>query len=71
MKSTQRVAALLTHPDVEKAAASVGISAKTLLRWMKEAEFDAAYRKEQVRGVPQRILDGHIFAATWRQRIHA
>ena len=39
------VAALLTHRNIEESAGAVGISAKTLLRWMKEPEFDAAYRK--------------------------
>ena len=39
------VAALLTHRNIEEAAGAVGISAKTLLRWMKEPEFDAAYRE--------------------------
>jgi len=39
------IAALLTHRHIEEAASAVGISAKTHLRWMKEPEFDAAYRK--------------------------
>ena len=30
---------------MEEAAAAVKISAKTLLRWMKEQDFDAAYRE--------------------------
>jgi hypothetical protein len=41
----RREAALLTHRNIEEAAGAVGISAKTLLRWMKEPEFDAACRE--------------------------
>ena len=37
--------ALLSHRNVEETARAVGISANTLLRWMKEREFDAAYRE--------------------------
>jgi hypothetical protein len=38
------IAALLTHRNVEEAASAVQISTKTLLRWMKEPEFDRAFR---------------------------
>ena len=38
----QAVAALLSHRSIEDAAREVGISANTLLRWMKEPEFRAA-----------------------------
>ncbi|MFZ0935807.1 MAG: hypothetical protein WA015_15910 [Bryobacteraceae bacterium] len=34
---------MLTHRNVEEAARAVGICANTLLRWMKEPEFEAAY----------------------------
>jgi hypothetical protein len=44
-KMEQAIAALLTHINVEAAARTVGISGTTLLRWMKEPEFDAAYRE--------------------------
>ncbi len=44
-KMEEAIAALLTQRNVEEAAKSVGISTKTLLRWMKDLEFDAAYRK--------------------------
>jgi hypothetical protein len=40
----QAVAALLTQPNIDMAAQSVGISPNTLLNWMKVPEFDAAYR---------------------------
>ena len=44
-KKEQAVAALLTQRTTEEAARSVGIGPATLLRWMKEPEFDAAYRE--------------------------
>jgi hypothetical protein len=43
-KKEEAVAALLVQRNLEDAARAAGISAKTLLRWMKEPEFDAAYR---------------------------
>ncbi|MGO9013283.1 MAG: hypothetical protein ACLQPN_24565 [Bryobacteraceae bacterium] len=42
-KKEQAIVALLTHRNVEEAARAVGICANTLLRWMKEPEFEAAY----------------------------
>ena len=44
-KQEEAIAALLTQRNIEEAAGAAGIAAKTLLRWMKEPEFDAAYRK--------------------------
>jgi hypothetical protein len=44
-KKEEAVAALLVQRNLEDAARAVGISPKTLLRWMKEPEFDAAYRE--------------------------
>ena len=43
-KKEEAVAALLVQRNFEDAARAVGISPKTLLRWMKAPEFDAAYR---------------------------
>jgi len=43
-KKEDAIAALLTQRTVEEAAKSLNIATKTLLRWMKEPEFDAAYR---------------------------
>lgn len=43
-KKEEAIAALLTQRNVEAAARSVGIGANTLLRWMKDRDFDAAYR---------------------------
>jgi hypothetical protein len=44
-KKEEAIAALLAHRSLEDAARAVGISTKTLLRWLKEPQFDAAYRK--------------------------
>lgn len=44
-KMQQAIAALLSHRSIEQAANEVGISATTLQRWMKEAEFQAELRK--------------------------
>ena len=41
-KQEATIVALLSHRSIEEAARAVPISAKTLLRWMKEPEFDAA-----------------------------
>jgi hypothetical protein len=43
-KKEEAVAALLVQRNLEDAARAIGISPKTLLRWMKEPEFDVAYR---------------------------
>src|ERR1700692_3701634 len=43
-KQEEAVAALLTQRNLEEAAKTVGIAPNTLLKWMKEPEFDAAYR---------------------------
>ena len=44
-KKEEAIAALLTQPNIEHAARSVGIGPATLVRWMKEPEFDTAYRQ--------------------------
>ena len=44
-KREEAVAALLTHRNVEDAARAAGVGVSTLLRWMKEPEFEAAYRE--------------------------
>lgn len=43
-KKDEAIAALLTQRNIDEAARSVGIAPNTLLRWMKEPEFDRAYR---------------------------
>ena len=44
-KKEDAIVALLTHRNIEEAATAIGIAAKTLLRWMKEPEFDSSYRE--------------------------
>ena len=44
-KREEAIAALLTQRNVEDAARAAGVGVSTLLRWMKEPEFDAAYRE--------------------------
>jgi hypothetical protein len=44
-KMEDAVVALLTQRNLEEAAKSVGISTRTMLRWMKEPEFKEAFRK--------------------------
>jgi len=43
-KKEEAIVALLTTRTTEEAARAVNVSPKTLLRWQKEPEFDAAYR---------------------------
>ena len=43
-KREEAIAALLSQRNLEDAARLVGIAPKTLLRWLKDPEFDAAYR---------------------------
>lgn len=44
-KMEEAIAALLTQRNVEEAAKAVGVATKTLLRWMKEPQFQTAYRE--------------------------
>ena len=44
-KMEQAIAALLSHRSIEEAAREVGISPNTLMRWMKEPEFQATCRE--------------------------
>jgi hypothetical protein len=44
-KQEEAIAALLSQRNVEDAARVAGVGARTLLRWMKLPEFDAAYRE--------------------------
>ena len=64
-KKEQAIVALLTHRNVEDAARAVGISANTLLRWMRDPEFEAAYREARRRLFSQAIerLQGAAGAA--------
>src|SRR5579864_8727316 len=66
-KKEEAVAALLVQRNLEDAARAVGISPKTLLRWMKEPEFDTAYRAARRAAFGQaiaRLQQGSSAAAT-------
>jgi transposase-like protein len=54
-KKEQAIAALLTQRNIEEAAKSIGIGANTLLRWMKEPEFQKAYRDARRQAFGQSI----------------
>jgi len=43
-KKEEAIAALLTNRNMEEAAKAAGIGTRTLLRWLKEPEFDREYR---------------------------
>src|SRR2546422_356990 len=66
-KKEQAIAALLSHRNVEEAARAIRISANTLQRWIKEPEFDAAYREARRTAFWQslaRLQDGAGAAVT-------
>ena len=44
-KKEEAIVALLSQRNLEEAAKSIGIGGNTLLRWLKDPEFDAAYRE--------------------------
>ena len=52
-KKEEAIAALLSQPSIEQAARVAGIGPKTLLRWLKLPEFQAAYREARRDGFGQ------------------
>ena len=54
-KKEAAVAALLTHRNIEEAAKAIGVAPNTLLKWMKDREFSAAYRRARSAAVTQSI----------------
>ena len=44
-KREQAIAALLTYPTIKQAAKAVGVHEITLIKWMKQQEFDALYQR--------------------------
>jgi hypothetical protein len=54
-KKEEAIAALLTHRNIDEAAQAAKIGTNTLLRWMKESEFDEAYRAARRQAVHQSI----------------
>ena len=66
-KQDEAIAALLTQRNIEEAAKAAGISANTLLRWLKVPEFQAAYREARRAAFGQavaRLQQGTSAAAT-------
>jgi hypothetical protein len=54
-KQEQAVAALFDHATIAQAAATVGVSERTLRRWMQEPDFEAEHR-----AVRRRIVEDAI-----------
>ena len=48
-KKEEAISALLSQRNMEEAARVAGIGTKTLLRWLKIPEFQAAYRQARRR----------------------
>jgi transposase-like protein len=66
-KMEAAIAALLTQRNVEEAAKAAGISTPTLLRWMKQPEFQTAYREARRSAYSQavaKLQQGATAAAT-------
>ena len=66
-KKEEAIAALLTQRNLDEAAKSIGIAPNTLLKWMKQPEFDAAYREARRAAFGQavaRLQQGTSAAAT-------
>jgi hypothetical protein len=49
----------LTQRNLEEAARSIGIDPKTLLRWMKEPDFDKCYQEAKRKAFGQAIARLH------------
>jgi len=62
-KKEEAIVALLTTRTTEEAARAVNVSAKTLLRWQKEPEFDAAYRAAKRAAFGQSIARLHYLSS--------
>ena len=66
-KKEEAVAALLTQRNIEEAAKAAGIAPNTLLKWLKEPEFQTAYRQARRAAFGQavaRLQQGTSAAAT-------
>jgi transposase-like protein len=61
-KQEAAVLALLSQRNVEEAARVVGVTPKTLYRWMKESAFNAAYREAKRSAFSQSIARLHQMA---------
>ena len=66
-KKEEAIAALLTQRNIEEAARSIGVAPNTLLKWLKQPEFETAYRnarKAAYRQAVARLQQGTSAAAT-------
>jgi hypothetical protein len=66
-KKEEAIVALLSQRNVEEAARVAGTAPRTLYRWLKEPEFDAAYRAARRAAFSQsiaRLQQGSSAAAT-------
>ena len=66
-KQEDAIAALLSQRNVEEAARAAGIGTRTLLRWLKLPDFQAAYRQARRAAFGQavaRLQQGTSAAAT-------
>lgn len=44
-KQEEAIVALLTHRNIEEAARAIDVAPSTLFRWLKDPDFDGAYRE--------------------------
>ncbi|HYW46820.1 MAG TPA: hypothetical protein VE959_28395 [Bryobacteraceae bacterium] len=66
-KKEEAIAALLVQRNIDEAAKAVGIAPNTLMKWMKELEFQTAYREARRAAFGQavaRLQQGTSAAAT-------
>lgn len=56
------IVALLNQPTVQKAAEQVGVSDRTVYRWMDEPEFSEAYRRARRQAFSQAIAMSQKYA---------
>jgi hypothetical protein len=54
-KKEEAIIALLSHRSIEEAAHAVDVAPNTLLRWLKDREFEAAYRNARRTAFSQSI----------------
>jgi transposase-like protein len=67
-KHEEAIAALLSQRNVDEAARVVGVDPKTLLRWLKMPEFQAAYRRLAAKHSHNRLRDSSRVAPRRRLR---
>jgi hypothetical protein len=63
-RKQEAIVALLSTRTTEEAARAVNVSAKTILRWQKEPEFDAAYRAAKRAAFGQSIARLHYLSSS-------